>query len=218
MKTKLAIVILTSFLFYMFFCFFGFLSGGILSEKEVSFERGFYQLSTTETNGNVNEFVLLTCIHCIKTMKETSSFFKKNNIKLLRVHPYYNDKQRILAIFFYLNKMENDDSAILSFIDYINLHNMDTASNIDIDKLYEFYKNIGDKEKILSQHDFESILNGNKDSEFMIKAKQAKSKADLIGLKATPAFLFKDKITSFSMFKENIDMLNAIKAEYSADN
>lgn len=199
----------------MTFSLLSFLSSKTLSGKELSFDNGFYLLDSDYGGDRVSEFMLLTCVHCINTLPESLLFFKKNNIDTIRIHPYYNENQKKLSIFFYLLTMDTNDNTLLDFIVYFNKLGYKTAKDITDQELYYFYKNNNkETDPNLSIDDFKLIISSQKHSAFLEKSNLAKVKADEIDLKATPAILIINKITSFSLFSNNTDMLNAIKKEY----
>lgn len=215
MKIKIAYAMLVPILFYMIFSFSSFISGKTLSGKELSFDNGFYLLDSNYGGEKVNEFIMLTCTHCVNTLPELISFFDKNKIDNQRIHPYYNEKQKKTSIFFYLLEMDTDNNTLINFISYFRNLGYKTASDITDQELYYFYEtNRKATAPRLSEDVFKLIVSGKKNSTFLDKANSARLKADEISLKATPAILIRNKITSFSLFDKNTDMLEAIKKEY----
>lgn len=215
MRIKIIYIILVPILIYMIFSFSSFISGKTLSGKELSFDKGFYLLDNNYGGDKVNEFIMLTCSHCVNTLPELISFFDKNKINNQRIHPYYNEKQKKISVFFYLLEMDTNNNTLIDFISYFRKLGYKTASDITDKELYYFYE-VSNKEdsQQLSADAFNLIVSGKKKSTFLDKANSARLKADEISLKATPAILIRNKITSFSLFDKNTDMLEAIKKEY----
>lgn len=215
MRVKFTFLLLIPVILYMFFQLSSFLSSKTLSGKELYFDNGFYLLDKDYGGDKISEFMLLTCVHCINTLPKSILFFNKNKMESTRIHPYYNEKQKELSVFFYLLKMDTDDKTLEEFISYMGGLGHKTAKDITTEELYHFYKNHKkETQPTLSINEFKLIINGNKKSPALDKANLAKIKADEIDLKATPAILIGNKITSFSIFKKDTDMLEALKNEY----
>lgn len=191
-----------------------------LSGAVTKYERGFGILDVDQDalkklvadEGAITQIVMLSCIHCIGTAQETYEEGKKHGLNIIKSHPYFNDVQRRLSVFFYLTRMDEQGDLMVKLEQRLNELKMMTASSMSDDDLYRFYIDNSTEPNPLEQSAFEKVIAGDVPSAALDKAQNAKALSDLIKLKATPAFLYGNHITTFGYFSEEGYIFKSLKA------
>ena len=156
---------------------------------------------TPEENA-ITQIVMLSCVHCINTSQETYEESKSNGLNIIKSHPYFNDAQRRLSVFFYLTRMDEQADLMMKLGQRLNELKLRTASNMSDADLYRFYIDNSAESVPLDQPSFKQVIAGDVPSTALEKAKKAKALSDLLKLKATPAFLYGNRITTFGYFSK----------------
>jgi len=191
--------------------------GPEISSRQLHTENGFSFViplndDVMETGNAVTEFVMLSCPHCIQSAAVTDKYSRELDLKIKKSHPFFNDSQRRLSIFFYLVGMDEGDNKMISFGKYLAGLGKPSANHISDEDLYSFYSTASEHDQPLMDIDrFRILINGKIPSEALNKANKAASQANSIGLAATPVFLYKDKITTFARFNDEKTMFFELK-------
>lgn len=191
-----------------------------LSSAVTKYENGFGILNVNRdelkkriaNKDAITEIVMLSCIHCIGTAHVTYEEAKRYGLSIIKLHPYFNDVQRRLSIFFYLTHMDEQADLMVKLEQRLNELKMMTASSMSDDDLYRFYIDNSTEPNPLDQPAFEQVIAGDVPSAALDKAQNAKALSDLIKLKATPAFLYGNHITTFGYFSEEGYLFKSLKA------